>query len=179
MAISVQSYLNNAKWVKRADECLQQFDRNKSGFISREDWLMPIEDLKKILPDRVEMLDKAQAATEEYLDVLGLTKGMKADKQKFRELMAAFAISEAERSETGEQTYAEKITYALFDAIDKNSKGYLSFDEYKVIMAANNVDENTAQAAFDVLDMDKSGKLYKSIYAAAAVKFWCILDEDD
>ena len=33
------------------------------------------------------------------------------------------------------------------------------------------------QAAFDLLDTDKNGKLDKKEYAAADVKFWCVSED--
>ena len=181
MAVTVDTYLNNPKWVKRsrADEAFDHLDRDKSGFLSREDWLLPVADLEKIIPDRIEMIAKARAATEELLDALGLTKGMKADKEKYKKLAAAFSISESERYKKGELTYFEKMDHAFFDAIDRNNNGYLSFDEYKAaVLGTGDFDEEAAQGAFNVLDKDKNGKLDKKEYATANVKFWCILDDD-
>ena len=179
MAVTVDTYLNNPKWAKRVDESFNQLDRDKSGFLSREDWLLPVADLEKIIPDRIEMIAKARAATEEFLDVLGLTKGMKADKEKFKKLAAALSISESERYKKGELTYVEKCDHAFFDAMDRDNNGYLSFDEYKAVtMGAAGFDEEAVQGAFNVLDKDKNGKLDKKEFAAADVKFWCVLDDD-
>ena len=179
MAVTVQTYLNNPKWVKRVDESFDHLDRDKSGFLSRENWLLPVADLEKIIPDRIEMIAKARASTEEFLDALGLTKGMKADKEKYKKLSAALSISESERYKKGELTYVEKCGHAFFDAIDRDNNGYLSFDEYKaMLIGTGDFDEEAVQGAFNVLDKDKNGKLDKKEFAAAEVKFWCVLDDD-
>ena len=94
---TVQDYLKNAKWIKRINEFFDQLDVNKSGYLSREDWLICIDDLEKVITDRPVLIAKAREVTLEYMDVLGLTEGMKADKQKFQELAAAMSIAETAR----------------------------------------------------------------------------------
>ena len=177
--LTVQSYLNNSKWIERMEEGFQQFDYDNNGFLSRENWLKPIENLKNAIPDRPGMVAKVQTAIEEFLDVFGLVEGVKVDKKQFIEITAVHSLAEAERYRKGELTYVEKINHALFDAADRDSTGYLSLDEYKVASIAFNFDEEAAQFCFDMLDKDKAGKIDKKAFADADVKFWCILDLDD
>ena len=76
-------------------------------------------------------------------------------------------------------TSIQKHDWALFDVLDRNSNGYLSFDEYKAMMSVYDFDEKSARAAFDLLDKDKKGKLSKMEFAAADVKFWCLPDDGE
>ena len=63
--------------------------------------------------------------------------------------------------------------------MDRNSNGYLSPDEYKELMTILDVSmtDEDIQAAFDLLDTDKNGKLDKKEYAPADVKFWCVPED--
>ena len=56
----------------------------------------------------------------EFLIALGLTKGVKADKKKYQELLAAFILAETERMKRGEITTLEKYNNALFDVVATN-----------------------------------------------------------
>jgi Ca2+-binding EF-hand superfamily protein len=174
---TVDSYLKNPKWVKRCDNSFNMLDKDKSGFLTRDDWLIGIGDLEKILPDRSEAIAKVKAAVEEFLDDLGLKEGMKIDKEQYKQLAAPLSLKLAEQFKRGEVTSIQKADWASFDAMDRNSNGYLSFDEYKTVLALDGLDEKAARAAFDLLDTNKNGKLNKKEFAAADVKFWCMPDD--
>ena len=179
MALTVETYLGNAKWVKRIDDYFDDTDSDKNGFLTREEWVKPMKALKDIVPDRTEKIDEVLAAVEKLLDVLGLTEDMKADKQKLKELVAALAISEVEKLNKGELTYTEKLSHALFDVMDRDGNGYLSYDEYKTVMcAAYNETVEECEAVFRMLDKDKNGKIDKNEFAIADAKFWYVLDDD-
>ena len=173
----MDSYLKNPKWVKRCDNSFDLLDKDKSGFLTRDDWLIGIGQLEKILPDRKEAIAKAKAALEEFLDDLKLQEGMKIDKEQFKQLAAPLSLKLAEQFKRGEVTSIQKADWASFDAMDKNSNGYLSFDEYYTVLKLGGLDEKAVRAAFDLLDTDKNGKLDKKEFAAADVKFWCTPDD--
>ena len=176
---TVQDYLKNAKWVKRMNECFDQLDVNKSGYLSREDWLIHVNNLAKVVTDRPALIAKAREVTLEYTDALGLTEGVKADKQKFLELAAAMSIVEIAKVKKGEKSLIEIFDNALFDVVDRNHDGCLTFDEFKVMMKAGNFDDDVAPAIFALLDKNKNGKIERSEYIAADIKFWCNLDDPD
>lgn len=176
---TVQDYLNNKKWLHRQDQLFEQLDQNKDGFLMRKNFLETVDRLDKAIPDRKQFIAKAREATEEWLDVFGLVEGMKVDKLKYREMSAAFSLIQAEQFKKKELTVEEKSDHALFDVVDRNSNGYLSWDEYKELMTAldEKMTDEAIQAAFDLLDTDKNGKLDKNEFAAADVKFWCVPED--
>ena len=161
------------------DKVFEFMDHKKEGFVTREKYLETYNRLDKEIPDRKEFLDKARKAAEEWLDVFGLTEGIKAEKPKYIELCAAFGLIESELFRKKELTHEEKRVHALFDVVDRNSNGYLSLDEYKELMTIvdDKLSDEDIQAAFNLLDTDKNGRLNKKEYAAAEAKFWCVLDD--
>ena len=76
---------------------------------------------------------------------MGFTKGAKADKQKYRQLLAVFCLAEAEKMKRGEMTL-------VFDDVDKNRDGYMKFEEYKLLIDTSNFGEEVAKATFNLLD---------------------------
>ena len=176
---TVQDYLKNPKWVKRIDESFHQFDRNGEGFVSREDWLVNVDNLAKVVTNRPSAIAKLRAATLEFTTALGLTEGVKADKQKFLELAANMVVAEIAKVKRGEKTLVEKMENAVFDVVDTSRDGTITFDEYVILMKAGNFPEDAAKAAFTLLDKDKSGKLERKEYISSYFKFWFHLDDPD
>ena len=176
---TVQDYLNNAKWVKRIDESFDTFDANKNGYITREEWLITVDKFAKIVTDRPAEIAKLRAATSEHANAMGLTEGVQVDKKKFRELAAAMSLAEIGRRDRGEMTMVEKADNARFDVLDKNRDGYVTWDEYKVVLKVVGLDEEVGRATFDLLDRNKSGKIDRKEYTDSNIKFWCTLDDPD
>ena len=85
-----------------------------------------------------------------FNDELGLTEGLKADKQKYLELAAAMAVNEMAKVKRGEITLLENQndSNALFEVVDRNQNGRLTFEECKLAVMALNVDENAAKATY-------------------------------
>ena len=107
---TAQDYLKNDKWVKRMGEFFTQVDLDESGYVSREDHLQYIANLAKAVPDNPDAIAKLRKVTLEFIDELGLTEGLKADKQKYLELAAAMAVNEMAKVKRGEITLFENQT---------------------------------------------------------------------
>ena len=174
---TVQNYLANDEWVKRIDGIFTTFDANKDGYVSAEDWMNIADNLEKKVSDRPEAIAKLRKATLEFTTAMGLTKGTKADKQKYRELLAAFCLTNAEKMKKGEMTSLEKYLNPMLDCVDKNRDGYLTFEEFKLVMDASNFGEEAAKATFNLLDKNKTGKIDRNEYLHSKVRFWYILDD--
>ena len=79
----------------------------------------------------------------------------------------------------GEMAPLEKFITALFDFVDKNHDGCLTFEEYKLWMDASNFGEGAAKSTFNLLDKNKSGKIERNEYLSYTLRFWCTLDDPD
>ena len=95
-------YLRNQKWVQRHYELFTQLDLNNDGFISREDWLLGVDRIVEAVTDRPALIANLREAMMGFTTVLGITEEVKADKQKFVELIASLAADEAAKKERGE-----------------------------------------------------------------------------
>ena len=176
---TVEDYLKNAKWVKRLSEFFHQCDLNKDGHLSREDWLIGIDNLAAVITDRPALIAKLREVSLEYAAGLGLTEGVKVDRQKFLECAAAMAVAETAKVKSGGKSLLEMVDNAGFDVVDQNHDGHVTFEEYKVMMNAYHFDLESAEATFAVLDKNKNGKLERNEFTSANVKFWFQLDDPD
>ena len=176
---TVQDYLQNANWVRRCGEAFHQLDTNKNGYLSREDWLTKIDKLAKVVPDRPDQLAKLREVWSEYLDVMRVTRGVKVDKQEFIQLSAAMAEGEMVRVNRGEVSMTEKRNNAVFDVLDKNHDGQVTWEEYKLLTEIFDFGEDTAKATFALLDKNKSGKIDRKEFTASQIKFSFTLDDPD
>ena len=176
---TAEDYLKNEKWVKRISVLFSQFDSKKHGYLSREDYELFHQKMAKIVTDRPALIAKAQEVTFMFTDALGLTEGVRADKQKYLALVAELAVAERERMKRGEETLVAKMYDAFFDIADKNHDGYVTLEEYKIFNHAINYPPDTADATFSLLDKKKTGKIERKEFINAASKFWCILDDPD
>ena len=176
---TVQDYLSNDEWVKRIDGIFNTYDANKDGYVAAEDWMIIIDNLRKNAPDRPDAIAKLREATLEFTTAMGLTGGVKVDKKKYRELLAVFCLAEAEKINRGEMAPLEKFINALFDFFDKDCHGYVTFEEYKFWKDSANFGEKVAESTFNLLDKNKSGKIYRNEYLSYNTRFWCTLDDPD
>ena len=176
---TVQDYLTNDQWVNHIDGIFTTFDGNKDGYVSGEDWMITVDNLEKLSPGRTDEIAKLRKITKEFTTAMGLPEGVKADKKKYRELLAPFCLEDAEKMKRGEMASLAKFIKALFEFVDKDGNGYLTFEEYKLWMEAATFGEEAAKATFNLLDKNKNGKIELNEYLAYNLKYWCTLDDPD
>ena len=130
---TAQDYLMNHKWVKRMDGIFCTFDANKNGYLSAENWMITVDNLGKKSPGRSDAIAKLRKVTKEFTNALGLTEGVKADKEKFRELVANCFTADAAKMKRGEMASLEKLLKANFDFVDQNGAWvFRPFDFVKI-----------------------------------------------
>ena len=176
---TVEDYLKNAKWVKRAGEFFDRCDFNKDGYLSREDWLLCVDNLAEVITDRPALIAKLREASLEFVAALGLTEGVKVDRQKYLECLAALAVAEIARVKGGGKSLLWRLDNAMFDVVDTNHDGNVTFEEYNVLMKTSHFDLECAKATFALLDKNKNGKIDRNEFTSANFKFWFELDNSD
>ena len=148
-----------------------RIDINKDGFISREDFeLMGIK-----LAEHSGMTgEKAEAAKKQFLkvaDMINLKPGVKtpleeAAKKANEKLLTS--MTARERSALIDDTHD-----LLFDALDTNNDGVISFGEFKVYLniIAPEIGEDLITHSFNTIDIDKNGEISREEFLAAANDF--------
>ena len=174
---TVAEFTGNASWVKRIETLFDSYDLNKNGSLTKEEFYTSINKLALKVTDRPEQIEKLRKSTVDITDALGLGEGVKIDKKQFVELLAAFVVGEKAKIAKGEVTLVEKHNVALFDVVDRNNDGNITWEEYKSVMEASGFDEAAARAAFDMLDKNKNGKVDRKELASADMNFWTGLEE--
>ena len=76
-------------------------------------------------------------------------------------------------------TSFENYLNAVFDVVDKNHDGFVTFEEYKILMEASNFGEEAAKTAFNLLDKNKNGKIERNEFLSSHLTFWFSLDHPD
>ena len=174
---TTQDYLKNAKWVVRCVGWFNTLDTDKNGYVSRENYLAKVDNLAKARPGNPDAIAKLRKVTNEFTEELGLTEGVKVAEQKYLEITARMVVDEVARMKKGEMTSFEKYNNALYDVVDKNRDGRLTFEEFKVVSKSLGFDESTPKATFDLLDKNKDGTIDRKEFIGAHIKFWCTLDD--
>ncbi|XP_011403237.1 PREDICTED: clytin-like [Amphimedon queenslandica] len=178
MPAKAEDYLKNKKWVERINGMFVLMDKNKNGFLSEEDWFVTADKLAKTVPDRPEELARVNKTKLEFFAALGVKNGQQVAKDQFVEVIAAFVAKQMEARSQGKETLIEKYDNAVFDLVDYNHDGTLSWEEYKAVMVAGGfVTEESARSGFETLDKNKNGKIERKEYIEADVKFWCNLED--
>ena len=177
MAAKPEDYLKNEKWVKRIEGVFALQDTNKNGYLSKEEWFAVGKRLAEAVPDRPEELARYREVVDEFSNEFGMTDGVKVDKEKYVQLAAVFAAKQMNAVMKGEESSVVKLDNAMFDMVDHNRDGTISWEEYKTVMGANYISEEAARAGFDMLDKNKNGKIERKEFTANTVKFWYSLED--
>ena len=168
-----QDYLNDAKWVNRVKVAFVTKDLSKNGHVTREDWLQPVQKAAQKITNRAAQRKTLEDATGEFMDVLGLGPGVEAGEAKLLDLVATMLANESTQPMV-------KMMHAWFDFLDTEQKGFLTLEDYSILLEANGIpDPDAAKAAFDTLEKSNEKKLEKEEYAAAQVKFWAALEKTE
>ena len=167
-----QEFLGNKEWVKKIKEHFIYLDINKNGFLSQEDWILMVDNLKVILGMAEEKLKTVREVHIKLASLLGAKPGVQLTEEEFVKTAAKFAANEKES-----RASLKEVTNALFDVLDTNKDGILSLDEYtKLLQSCNITDPEIAKAVFNSIDANHDEKIeIKELYELSD-KFWFTLD---
>ena len=166
-----QDFLADSNWVNRVNTAFATKDLNRHGFVTRDEWLEPVRKAARMVPDSPALLKALEDANVELLDVLGLGQGQQADKEKHLNLVATMLGA-------GKTEPMMKVVQAWFDFLDTKQKGFLTIDDYTILMKVNGLADpvEAAKAAFRTLEKADENKLTREEMARAHVKFWLFLE---
>ena len=154
-------------------------DTNGDGLISREDFTLYGERMRKALEDYGSNPVEAYFAYAGICfisDVIGLTKDAK-DGGKALDAIEFEKVRHQAATE-GELPFANRVFHtALFRALDTNRSGFIERSEWANYLKIRGtlVSEEKALESFDSIDKNKDGKLSINEFVEFSVDFWCNL----
>ena len=167
-----QEFLKNKEWMKKIKEHFTYLDTNKNGFLSQEDWILMVDNLKAILGMEEEKFKTVKEVHIKLASRLGATPGVQLTPEEFIKTAAKFAANEYES-----RACLKEVTDALFDVLDTNRNGTISLTEYtKLLQSCNIADPEIAKAVFDSMDPNHDGKIQITELYDLSDKFWFTLD---
>ena len=172
-------YLKNELWVHRMQEAFTLLDVNKNGYLELEDFEISTRNLQREAKAGDALVDNLRKAVHEFCAGFGLKKGMKLTKDEWLPKFSAFVVSECARKQRGEEPLLFKVNNAEFDIVDTNRDGFVTLEEYRVLVKAWNYDPDTADETFKLMDTNKNNKLERAELNEYDFKFWYGLDDPE
>ena len=151
MATDFSKLRESEFWNKKMDRVVRVHDTDKSGDISRADFVLVVERYKKLgtsTPEHLELMSKTQSAA---LDRFGLTdESVRMSYDEFKEKLIE------DLTKGGEY---KPMLETAFRALDMNGDGVISFEEWTAHYSCIGIDPAHARASFDAMDQNSDGKI--------------------
>ena len=157
---------------------ITRLDINKDGYISREDYVLMGKQLAEYGKLTKEEANSMDMQMKRFADALNLQPGVRmpidetAKKLSDKLLRATRASAPAE---------VRKPHNLLFDIIDTNKDGKISFDEFKAYfhIIAPALPENEVNHCFNTVDTNKDGIISREEFSTAAEDFMLNVEETE
>ena len=174
---TADDYLKNAGWVQRTGQRFDMLDVNKNGTIELADFQAPMEKIiNEVKPDAA-VLEKYRAIASKFTEAMGIGAGKKLNKDEFTKNAAAIAVAESAKKAKGEKTVFDELDNACYDIVDKNKDGFVTLNEFLVVMKATGVDAKMAEEKFKKLDANGNGKIERQELINQHINSWCSLGD--
>lgn len=167
-----QKYLENENWIKKMKQQFDGFDKNKNGFLSQDDWIAWVNNLKTVLKVSDEKVKEIRELHLRYASLLGAVRpGVQVTQDEFIKAAAKFAANEKES-----KALLAEMNRAMFDVLDTNKDGTVSLTEYSKLLESQGMDPGVAKTVFDSVDANHNGKIEVKELFALSEKFWFTCD---
>ena len=151
MAADFSKLRESEFWNKKIDRMIRVRDTDKSGDISRSDFVIIVERYKKLCastPKHLELLAKTQSDALNRLNLTDDSVRLSYDELKVK------VIEDLTKSGN-----YESILEAMFHTLDMNGDGVISFEEWTAHYICMGIDPAHARASFDAMDQNSDGKI--------------------
>ena len=146
--MAAEKLLADPFWNKKMDLAIKYRDADKDGFISQADFNNAGDryvSIAKASPEKVELAKKQRSIVFEKLGLTDPSAKVSYD------VLKKFTAKSAENPDR------RKFVAGLFDILDLDSNGELSYEEWETHHKCNGIDTAYAKASFEAMDTDKNG----------------------
>ena len=113
-------------------------DLNKNGTMEVDDWLRYVDNINREVKPDPKLYENLRQSMLNNIAAMGITPGKKLTKDEFVKNIAKMAIKENDKRSRGERTYLDILEDAWYDTVDTNHDGFITLDEYRIVMKACN-----------------------------------------
>ena len=177
-AHTADDFMNNANWVGRMKALFDLLDRNKNGTIESDDWTIWVDNINEMVKPDAKLIENLRKASSDAAAAMGILPGKKISQDEYIKNMAQMAVKENEKRNKGERTHTDILNDAWYDVVDTNHDGFVTLDEYRLVLKASNFGAESADETFRILDANKNGKIERKELTDHEFKYWYGLNDE-
>ena len=92
--------------------------------------------------------------------------------------MPKWRVTDSEKRSRDEKTYIGILENAWYDTLDINHDGFVTLDEYRIVLKAWGFTPEEVEAGFSAMDTNKNGKISRKEFVDHVLDYWFGLSED-
>ena len=161
--MAAEKLLADPFWNKKMDIAAKYRDTDKDGFISQNDFKIAVDryvSIAKASPEKVELVKNQQSLIFEQLGLTDPSVKVPYDALK------KFAAKTAEHPDR------RKFVAVVFDILDLDSNGEISYEEWETHHKCNGIDTAYAKTSFDAMDANKDGVVVRDEFTDYYEEFY-------
>jgi len=170
---------DNPKWIGRHKHMFNFLDVNGNGKITLNELVFKAnEEICKKIGATKEQTERQQKCVEAFFGGCGMEYDKEVEWPEYIEGWKKFATAELEKWKRNQTTVIRLWGDALFDIIDKDQSGTITFDEWRFYTKCAGIiqNEKDARRTFEICDLDESGSVEIDEMTRQHVGFWYSCD---
>ena len=175
---TVDDYLNNGTWVARIKSLFDFVDLNKNGTLEVDDWIRYVDNVNREVKPNPKLYENLRQAMLNAIAAMGVLPGKKLTKDEFVKNFAEMAVTDSKKRSRDEKTYIGILENAWYDTLDINHDGFVTLDEYRIVLKAWGFTPEEVEAGFSAMDTNKNGKISRKEFVDHVLDYWFGLSED-
>ena len=168
MALDFSALVQNDFYKKKMRRAVEVQDVNRDGYITRADFDLMVERCKNLDSFTPKHLERFTQHMKETCDSFGLVD--ESVKYTYSEFLEKWFDILKEWFPKG--TIA-RSTASLFQIMDTNEDGFISFEEWIAYHQIVGMDTAHARASFDAINTNHDGKISEDEFVKYQMEFFC------